>query len=160
MIEKSIQRRYRIRRFRMAATAPSRRTPQSARRIGYLAAAAILAVMMFLLNVAPGWSVVPFLTAETDQVLLLVNASLGAGLVANLTYLLYDPVWVKALGEVITALISIVALARIWDVFPFDFRDYSYNWAWVARMAIAFVILGSVIAIVTNLIRLVRDRLA
>lgn len=48
-------------------------------------------------------------------------------MVANLVYLLHDPRWLKALGDVVTTAVGLVAVLRMWAVFPFDFGDSSFD---------------------------------
>jgi hypothetical protein len=45
---------------------------------------------------------------------------------------------------------------RTWQVFPFDFSAYAFDWTWVARVLIVIAAVGSGIAVVANLIGLVR----
>ena len=59
---------------------PKPRPGPTARRSGYVVAAAVNAVLLYLVDVRPGWDAVPFLTADTTLVLGAVNASLVAGL--------------------------------------------------------------------------------
>ena len=72
------------------------------------------------INIWPGWESLSFLTADTTKVLWLVNASLIAGVVADLVYARYDPPWLVALGGVVTTAIALAALIRIMQVFPVD----------------------------------------
>ena len=53
-------------------------------------------VLLFLVNVAPGWQAVPFLTESTTDVLLLVNLSMAAAVAANAVYSVFDPPWVRS----------------------------------------------------------------
>ena len=85
----------------MKTTAAQRRPTVGTRRSGYVVAGLINAALAFLINVEPGWSVLGFLTADTPQVLGLVNLSLVASIAANVIYLVYDPPPVKALGDLI-----------------------------------------------------------
>ena len=48
-----------------AATPPKHRPPVAARRFGYVLAALLNAVLLYAVNVWPGWESVPFLTADT-----------------------------------------------------------------------------------------------
>ena len=74
----------------------------ASRRFGYILAAAITVGMWFVINEWPGWQELSFLTDETRAVLGLVNFSLAVSLLVNLIYLVYDPVWFKSVGDVIT----------------------------------------------------------
>jgi len=123
----------------------------AARRVGYVVAVLIDAAMLYAINVRPGWEVVPFLTEDTPAVLGWVNASIVVGLVANLVYLVRDPRWLKALGDIATTAVGLVALLRIWQVFPFDFGADAFDWPLVVRILLGLVIVGSGIAILVTL---------
>lgn len=140
-------------------TATERRAGTAAgRRLGYIIAIAINAAILYAANRSPGWDVVPFLTDRTPEVLGLVNASLIAGIVANFVYVVWDPPRLHALGDLVTLSIGIAAMTRIWQVFPFDFMAYSFNWEVVARILLGLGIAGSAIAIIVALVTLVRGR--
>src|SRR5436190_9702285 len=57
----------------MTTTAPIRTPPDVTRRAGYVVGAVVNGMLLLAVNVWPGWQVVPFLTAQTSQVLGLVN---------------------------------------------------------------------------------------
>lgn len=136
---------------------PGKRRPApAARRLGYTIAMAINAVMLYLVNVSPGWDAVPFLTHDTTQVIGWVNASIAAGIIANALYLAMDQRWFRALGEAIVTVIGLAAMVRLWQVFPFSFDDEGVPWHDVVRLLLAIGMVGSVIGIITNLASLRR----
>lgn len=134
---------------------PRTRPGPAARRVGYAVAAAVGAAMLYLVNGRPGWDAVPFLTDDTTRVVGAVNASLVAGLVANLLYLVADPRRLRAAGDAVTTVVGVYAMVRIWQVFPFDLSD---GWSAVARVLLVVGIAGSGIAVVSALVRLVDGR--
>lgn len=95
--------------------APTDRAP----RFGYAVAVFINLVILYVLNVRPGWDALSFLTDATPRVLVLVNLSLLAGIVANAVYVGADGPWVKTVGDLTTTTISLAVLVQIWRVFPF-----------------------------------------
>jgi predicted membrane protein len=115
------------------------------------------AAILYGVNVWPGWRVVPILTGDFPLVLGLVNASIVVGLVANVVYVLADPRWLKALGDLLSTSVGLAALLRIWQVFPFDFSGSSFDWALVTRVLLGVAIGGSVIAIVVALVSFVKS---
>ncbi|WP_199433771.1 hypothetical protein [Qaidamihabitans albus] len=129
----------------------------AARRFGYVVAASIGAALLFLINVRPGWEVLPFLTADTGQVLWLVNVSITAGIVVNLVYLAYDVQWFASLGGLLITGTGLACLLRIWQLFPFDFGGSSFDWPMVVRVVLIVAIAGSAIGIVAGVVSLVRD---
>jgi hypothetical protein len=124
-----------------------------ARRAGYSLAVVFSAAMLVVLNAAPGWQAIPFLTSDTAQVLGLVNLSIAAGIAANVTYLVYDPPWLKSLGDLVTTGIGLAAAIRVWQVFPFDL---SAGWSAGVRALLVVAIAGSCIALLAQIITLAR----
>ena len=127
----------------------------ASRRFGYVIGAAVNALLLYLVNRNPGWDAVPFLTSETTEVLGLVNASIAAGLAANVVYLVADPAWLKALGDLVTTSIGLLALVRIWQVWPLDLPDGSF-WEVVARVVVGVGIVGGCIGIFASVVRFTR----
>ena len=136
-------------------TTVDRRPSTASRRAGYVVAAVINAVMLWLIHVWPGWDAVPFLTADFDKVLRLVDLSLVVTIALNLLYLIRDPRWLTAAGAVVTTAIGLAAAVRMLQVFPFDFGDSDF-WPIVFRVLLWVAILGSVIGIIANLVTVVR----
>ena len=131
------------------------RPSRASRRFGYAVSAVVNAAMLYAVNRWPGWEQVPFLTDDTRKVLDLVNASIIVGLVANVVYLARDPRWLKAAGDLVTTTVGLVALVRLWQVFPFDVAQGS-TWELVARAALVLGIFGSAVAILVAVVTFVR----
>jgi len=133
-----------------------RRPSQAARRTGYVIAMLVNVALLFAIYSWPGWEAAPFLTAATPQVLGWVSASLIAGLAANVVYLVTDPPWLKSLGDLVITGIGLGAMIRVWQVFPFDFGDASFDWAFVFRLLLIVGIVGSVVGLAVQFVTLVR----
>lgn len=140
----------------MSTMTVHRRPTVASRRLGYSIAVGVNALLIYLVNVSPGWPVVPFLTSATAQVLPWVNATMAAGIVANCVYIAWDPLWFKALGDIVTTSVGIVGLVRMWQVFPFDFAGSSIDWVFVARVTLGIGVAGSAIAIIVAVVTLLR----
>jgi hypothetical protein len=123
------------------------------RSLGYVAAIAVNVALLYLINKSPGWQAVGFLSGDTTLVLGLVNASIVAGVAMNFVYLVSDPEWLRALGDVVTTAIGLVALLAIWQVWPIDLAA---PWDLLARWVISVGIAGSAIAIIVAVVRFVR----
>jgi hypothetical protein len=141
----------------MAVTVVDKRPSVGARRAGYVIAVLLNAALLVLVNRWPGWEALPFLTTDTRLVIAVVNASVLVNLAANLVYLARDPRWLKALGDTLTTAVGLVAMVRIWQVFPFDFADWSHDWSWLLRVLLGVGMVGSVIGIAVQFISLVRQ---
>ncbi|GAA1032635.1 hypothetical protein GCM10009557_31780 [Virgisporangium ochraceum] len=143
----------------MVTTTPTR--PSAAtRRVGYAAAAVVDAVVIYLVNVSPGWEELSFLTDETRQVLGLVNVSLIAGAVASLVLMFTDPAWLRAATGLVTTALGIATLARLWRVFPFDFGDATTDWELWTRVALVIGLAGGAIGLIAHAVSLVRSIVA
>lgn len=139
----------------MTTTIPRRQWAATGRRMGYLVAVALNAVLLYLINVAPGWRAVPFLTGSTTQVLGLVNVSLAVSLVFNTWYAVADPRRGKRFGDLVTTVVGLAALIRIWQVFPFDFTGDAAGWAVPARVLLVIVIVGTAIAALVTFVSVI-----
>jgi hypothetical protein len=126
----------------------------TARRIGYAVGALVNLVLLWLVDVAPGWRAVPFLTSDMTHVLGWVNASFVVGIVANLMYLWRDRPWVIAVGGVATTSVGLAAVLRLLRVFPFAFGAGGIDWALVVRIVLVVGAVGSAIGVVVNLVAL------
>ena len=125
-----------------------------ARSGGYIGGVVVNVVLLVLINVWPGWEAVPFLTDRTPEVLGIVNASLVVAVVANLMLAVADPPRFKALTDLAITGVGIAALVRIWQVFPFDLQGTA--WETVVRVLLVVGLVGSGIAFLAALVRLVR----
>ena len=114
------------------------------------------AILLYLINVWPGWAVLPFLTVDLLVVLPWINASILASMVVNAVYLVADPRWVRALGSIVTGVVGLVATVRMWQVFPFDFAGGAIDWAVPVRVALGLGIAGAVVGIVVAVVMFVR----
>jgi hypothetical protein len=124
-------------------------------RAGNVAAVLANVVGLVLIHVWPGWEAIPFLTEDTPSVLGLVDAALVVGIVVNVVYLVRDPGWPTAAGQLITTVMSTVAMVRVLQVFPFDL---SGAWTTVVRALLLLAIVGSCLGIIALVVALSRLR--
>lgn len=120
-------------------------------RGGNVGSVLVNAAMMWGINVWPGWQVVPFLTSDMNRVLGIINASLTAGIVANLVSVVIRNRGVMALGNLVVLGIGLAATLRLWEVFPFDFGDSWSGWPVVVRVLLGLGIVGSIIGAIAEI---------
>lgn len=139
-----------------ARTETRRARPSSAeRRTGYTIALLVNLAMLLAINVWPSWEVLPFLTAETSDVLGWVNASMIVTVIAQVVLLWRDPRWQKALSDLITTAVGLVAIVQVWQVFPFEFD--AHPWVNLVRVLLVVAMVGSGFAILVASASLVRN---
>ena len=138
-------------------TSPTRTRPaRTQRRVGYVVGALVNALLLGAVNGWPGWDALPFLTDDFRLVLGWVNASIVVGLLANLVYAVSDPPWLRAVGDGVQNIVGLVAMVRLWQVFPVLVAPGGFDWELVARVFLGIGIVGASIAVVVALVRLVR----
>ncbi len=125
-------------------------------RSGYVGSAVVQAIMLWLVNGWPGWDAVAFLTPETHRVIGLVNATLTVTLVANLVYAVADPPRLKAFGDLVVAVVGLLALVRIRSVFPFEL---SSGWDTTVRVLLTVSLAINAIWVVWQVALVIEPRL-
>jgi hypothetical protein len=123
---------------------------------GNLGSAIVNALLLYGINIWPGWQVLPFLTADMDRAVDLINASLIAGIIVNLVCVVIRARALLALGNIVVMGFGVAALLRLWEVFPFDFGDGWSGWPVVMRVLLVLGIVGSVIGAVVEVVNLFR----
>lgn len=142
----------------MSATQLPQRSRSTTATSGYLGSVLVNAIIFYVINVRPGWEAAPFLTPDTAQVIGLVNASIIAAVVAYLVYVVVDARPIRALGGIVTSAIALATAVQIWQVFPFDFTDSSFDWTIVTRGVLVAAIVGTIVGIIASALMLLGDR--
>ncbi|CAM5394163.1 hypothetical protein [Leifsonia shinshuensis] len=66
----------------------------------------------------------------------------------------------KAIGDLITTVIGLIAAIVLWNVFPFDFWSVGGAWETVMRILVFGGIVGSAIGIIVAVVGIVRLMIA
>jgi hypothetical protein len=125
-------------------------------RFGYIVAIAINVVMLVIANNILAWGWLPFLTADFEQLLWLINLSFLATIAANVIYLAYDAPWFKSVCQIGLGGITVAVAVRTYQVFPFDFSNSQFNWEPVTRFVIVLTVIGTVIGMIVEVVKLAR----
>ncbi|MDQ0731188.1 hypothetical protein [Arthrobacter sp. B1I2] len=125
-------------------------------RGGNVGSAIVNALLLYGINIWPGWQVLPFLTADMARVLDLINASLIAGIIVNLVCVVIRARALMALGNLLVIGFGLAAMLRLWEVFPFDFGDGWSGWPVLVRVFLVVGIVGSVIGAIVEVVNLFR----
>lgn len=138
------------------AEAIGHRMTLGAERFGYLVAAALNGVFLWISHQLLHWEWPGFLTQEFDDLLPVVTFSFVVGIGANVLYAWNDAHPIKPLGEMATAATGFAVALRTWQVFPFDFSAHDTNWAWLVRLIIVVAAIGTAIGFVAESVKLAR----
>jgi hypothetical protein len=134
---------------------PPLRVPTPVRRFGYVVAAGVNGLLLWVVHRLLDWQWPAFLTVDFELVLGVVTASFIASIVVNLALAVHHPVRARALADLVTAAFALAVGLRMWEVFPFDFAGYATDWSRFVEVALVVGIVAAGIAIVASLIRLI-----
>lgn len=132
------------------STGAGRSRTATRRRVGYGASIVVNGILLYLVNVAPGWAVLPFLSPDFSSVLPWLNASMALGVLTSIGYLAVDTPTVKGIGDLLTQAVGLIAMIRLWQVFPFDFGSDPGGWPIVVRVLLAIGIVGTAIGMIVT----------
>lgn len=127
------------------------------KRFGYVIGAGINVALVFVVQNLVQWKWLPWLTEDFSKVVPIITASLVVSAVANLLYVAYDRPWFKSLTQLGVLGVGLAATIRFYQVFPFDFSAYEFQWETVAKVVLILGIVGSVIGIIVELSKLARS---
>ena len=127
----------------------------TARQVGYSLAIAINLILAWIVANLLEWDWLPFLTEEFAEVETIMIVSLLVGAFANLMYLIYDSRTLRMLGDVVTAVIGLLVIIRLFNVFPFEFE--SGPWEGIIRGGLILVGIAVAIGVIANLAKLAKN---
>ncbi|HLF42673.1 MAG TPA: hypothetical protein VJA46_03980 [Acidimicrobiia bacterium] len=131
-------------------------TQPSSIKFGYVVAILVNAAMLVIANNFLDWGWLPFLTDDFGRILWLLDISFLAAILVNSIYLGYDPAWFKSMCQIGLSGISMAVAIRTYQVFPFDFARYQFDWGPVTRFVLVLVMVGVGFAIITEVVKLAR----
>ena len=135
-----------------------RRAPKWARVLGDLVAIALILTVLWVVSHLLEWAWLSFLTDDFSEVLPFIRLQLLAAVAVRTVFLVFDPSWLRAWGEVVEGAFGLVVAVSMWTVFPFDFAAESS--ATFARVVIGLTIVGTAFGMVRNTFKGVRRLLA
>lgn len=127
---------------------------RTGRRFGYGVAVLVNLVMLVAVQFILDWGWLPFLTEEFRGLVPWITLSLLASIFANLVYQFNDTTFVKSTGQVLVNLISLFVTYQIFQVFPFDFSAYTFDWELVTRTLLILAMVGAGIGVLTEAVKL------
>ena len=121
----------------------------------YLAAIIINVILIYVFNNLLNWNVT-VLTDDFKGVLWALDISLGATILINILFLMYDAGWFRHLMQLILNVIAILVTFLILVIFPFTFA--SESWAVWVRVGLIIIMAGIGIGTIVEFFRLILGR--
>jgi hypothetical protein len=125
-------------------------------RFGYAVAIVLNVASLVIANNILDWGWLPFLTNDFGRILWLLDISFLSAILVNSIYLGCDPPWFKSVCQIGLGGISMAVAIWTYQVFPFDFTGYQFDWEPVTRFVIVLTMVGVGIAIVSEVVKLAR----
>ncbi len=124
---------------------------------GHLVAIAVNLVLLYVVRNLGRWDVVPFLTADYDQVVDPITVSIVATIIGRAVRIVVPGRRVGLVVDAATTIVGFYALFRIFMVFPFDFSPYDVRWDLLARFVLIVALFGSVVSVLLTPFRVVQN---
>jgi hypothetical protein len=130
------------------------RNDSAGRRGGFIAALAVNSVILYAAHHLLEWGI-PFITPSFRDVLWALNLSIGATIVANAFFIVYDAAWFRHVAQLGLDGLALLSAYTLYRVFPFDFEA-----VWmsdVLAVALLLTMVGIGIALVVQVVRMLTD---
>ena len=131
-----------------------------ANRMGnYIAAVIVNIILLVVLNKLPDWNF-RVLTPSYQDVLWVINLSLGVQVAGNVLLIFFHPLYLHYLGQAVFSAFSVFAVLRIYQVFPFDLTGVIGAIGWFEtflKVLIMVVFIATVIGGSINFFRFLRS---
>jgi len=112
--------------------------------------------LLWVANNLLDWDFLPWLTDEFNDALPAINVSLWIAVIVNLLRMAYSPAWFVVVTEIVSLAFSLRATVVLLRVFPLDFNDYWSGWELFARGLLIFAVIGTILAIIAQVVKLLR----
>lgn len=127
-------------------------------RVPALTAVLVVAALLVVLNVLPGWEALPVLTPAAESAVAMLNLALIVLLVSRAVALVEPSPRVRAAARYLIALISLALLADLWATMPVDFGSNPDPWVSATRLVLAGLLVWAVLAGARAAVAIVRGR--
>ena len=111
----------------------------------YLIAIFLNLILLYIANNLIYWNL-SFIAASFSDVLWAINLSLIVAIVANVSFILYDPRWFKICSKIIMNITALVAAFTLLTVFPFVINLF------VLTLGLKFILIIGVVASFVSII--------
>lgn len=121
----------------------------------YVTAIIFNLIFLYIVNNLLNWHVY-FVLNTFNEVLWIINLSVIATIVGNFLLLLYSPERFKHVMKIILNIFAFIAVYFVYVVFPFNFYNSFYNWAFSILLILGMI--GIIIAIIVEIYLLITGK--
>ncbi|GAB4310621.1 MAG: hypothetical protein Kow0019_08690 [Methanobacteriaceae archaeon] len=107
-------------------------------------------IFLYIVNNLLNWNL-SFITPRFSEVLLVLNISIIANIIANIGFLVYQKGWFRSIVQIILNGIGFVVVYTLYTVFPFTFQSI-----WITYGLLLILIIGMVGLVISTIYELVR----
>ena len=111
----------------------------------YILAIVINLIMLFIANNLLYWNL-SFIAGSFSEVLWAINLSLIVAIVANVSFVLYDPPWYKIIAKIVMNFTALVAVFTLLTVFPFVINQF------ILALGLTILLIIGIIAAIVSII--------
>lgn len=111
----------------------------------YLFAILLNLILLYIANNLIYWNL-SFIAASFSNVLWAVNLSIIVAVVANVSFILYDPRWFKICSKIVMNITALVAAFTLLTVFPFVINTF------ILVLGLKFILIIGVVASFVSII--------
>lgn len=116
----------------------------------YLLAILINLIFLYIVNNLLYWNI-SFIAISFADVLWAINLSLVVAIVANVSFILYDPPWYKIVAKILMNFTALIAAFTLLTVFPFVINQY------ILAIGLKFlIIIGILVAVVSIIFQIMK----
>lgn len=119
------------------------------RRVGYLFSIAITGIVLYYANQIPNWHI-SWLADNYSPALWLLKISLVVTIIINFIYIIIDPKWLRAFGQLAQNIISFVVMETIYQTFPFNIN---YDTEKIVRLILIIILICLAISIIVEALK-------
>jgi hypothetical protein len=112
-------------------------------------------IFLYIVNNLLNWQIY-FITSSFNDVLWIVNLSIIISIIGNIILLFYSPERFKHLVKILLNVVAFIAVYIVFTVFPFNFYNSFYNWAFSILLILAMI--GIIIATIFEIYLLVTGK--
>lgn len=118
----------------------------------FIGAIIVNVIVLYVVNNLLSWHL-GFILPSFQDVLWILNISIGMTILANIIFLIYHPGWFRSIMQIILNILGFMVCYYLYTIFPFIFSNAAYTIA--LKILIILGMVGVIIASIVEVFRLI-----